>query len=109
MKYFDDYIINDETWEKQSEAGRYNPALEITYKIDGKEYTNTLGAGTSDNITVMVDKQGYIYVLTENRYLDYMGLEIFKEGENLGDMFLEGSMWDMTDIEKINFLHQWVN
>jgi len=117
MKYFDDYTIDDESWEKQSEAGRYNPAQEITYEMNGKEYTNTLSAGTRDSITVMIskDEEHYIYVLTENSGLDYMGLQIFYEGEERGDMFLQSvsqykdeyGKWDifnMHDRKKLTFL-----
>ena len=116
MKEFLDYTIRKEDLNTQHGAGRYNPALEIVYTIDNVKYINTLSAGYRDDINVYLNKQtDSLYVLTENSGLEYMGLEIFNKGENCGDVFLNSSdletdfdLFDMSNIDKIDYLENYI-
>ena len=117
MQEFLDYEITEEDFEKQRWGERYNPALEITYNIDGTKYINTLQCGFRDNITCFICDHKDIYVLTTNSGLNYAGLEIFNSGQELGDIFLDDNGLqennidpdNMADIEMINFLSEWIS
>ena len=115
MKELIDYEIKKESWEKQYNSGRYNPALEIHYTINEKQHINTLSAGYSDDITVFYDNE-YVYVLSINKGLMYAGLEEFKQGEIYGNVYMDEfnlkesdiDIDNMKDLEIVNILTSYI-
>jgi len=88
MRRVVNYKIRKEPFEKQLAAGRYNPALEITFRDRTGEHTHTIGAGHSDDIDVFREGS-FTYVLCRNFGLGYFGLEVFQGSEKVGDMLIE--------------------
>jgi len=115
MKELIDYEIKKESWEKQHNSGRYNPALEISYTINKLQYVNTLSAGYGDGITVFY-MDSFVYVLSINRSLEYAGLEEFKEGEIYGNIYMDEfnlkesdiDIDNMKDLEIVNILTSYI-
>ena len=72
-----------ESSDRQHEAGRYNAATEISYKIPSAlcHKTVTIGAGRSDALEVFYEGR-FLYVLATNSSLGYVGLEVFSEQDN---------------------------
>jgi hypothetical protein len=68
--------IEKETPEEQRASGRYNPGLVLV--LDGVRYH--LQSGYDDSITVFSDST-YFFVLSENRRLPYVGLDVFEMGD----------------------------
>ncbi|NQS88494.1 hypothetical protein HQ584_01710 [Patescibacteria group bacterium] len=91
MRKFKDYYIGYESTLDQHNAGRYNPCLEIYYK----DYVNKLQAGGSDFIDAYYEGEE-LFVLTTNFRLAYVGLEIFKNGELVGDVFFQ-DLWQIKE------------
>jgi hypothetical protein len=87
MRTFRAWRTAPESWEKQREAGRYNPAIEMQYYTD-KSYTVTLGAGTRDELDVF-EEGNRIYVLMTNTGLGYVGMQVFEDGEEIADEFVQ--------------------
>ena len=88
MRRIHNYEIRKESFEDQLAAGRYNPALEITFRDKTGVHTHTLSAGHSDAIDAY--HEGLCtYVLCRNFGLGYFGLEVFQGSEKVGDMFIE--------------------
>ena len=69
--------------DRQREAGRYNPALEVSFKIPscGWHKTVTIGAGYSDELDVFYEGNR-LYVMATNSALEYVGLEVFEDTGN---------------------------
>ena len=88
MRKVKDYRIGKETFNDMLNAGRYNPCLEITFKVRRGTYTHKLSAGYSDEIHVYRDDKE-ICVLSQNRRLGYIGLEVFQGDERIREIFLE--------------------
>ena len=83
-----DYQINKESFDDQTKAGRWNPALEITFCDKTGQHTHKLSAGHQDDIDVYREDDE-TYVVTRNEYLGYVGLEVFKGQKKAVDLFLE--------------------
>ena len=89
MRRVKNYIIQKESYDDMYKAGRFNPSLEVTFRDKVGIYTHKLSAGYSDDIEVYRE-HGEIYVLSRNRNLGYVGLEVFSGADIAGDMFLQG-------------------
>ncbi len=93
----DDFRIVHESIRDMRDSGRMNPAQVIVCQ----GHALTIGAGTSDNLTVFTDDiDNTLYVLSTNSMLDYLGLEIFdlNDGEQVGEVFLQFE----SDLQGIN-------
>jgi hypothetical protein len=89
------YSVEKETYEEQSDAGRHNPGLVLLFRDKTGRHRVPISAGYRDEIDVY--RQGdETYVLTKNRGLDYVGLEIFRGDESAGDIFLQVD-YEITD------------
>lgn len=90
-------IIRKESMEKQLEAGRFNPALELVW--NGKAMT--LEAGTRDDLKFWID-DGDIIVVNSNSKLGYAALQIFNAltGKEEGNVFFED--YDAEDVDLMN-------
>jgi len=88
MRKVKNYKISRESQEDMCKARRFNPCLEITFKDRTGTHTHKLNAGYHDNIYVYREN-GQTYILTQNTYLGYVGLETFNGSEQIGDLFLE--------------------
>lgn len=88
MKRVNSHTITKESFEDMCNAWRFNPCLEITFKDRNGPHTHKLCAGYRDNIYVYREN-GETFVLTNNPYLGYVGLEVFNGDEQTGDLFME--------------------
>lgn len=77
-------IIEEETYEEQSAARRYNPAQVAIYK--GVRFS--LSCGTSDDIYFYATSDRF-YCVSINKRHDYTGLQEFLFLENMQDKKLE--------------------
>ena len=104
MRTLSNYQIGKESHEDQSQAGRCNPALEITFRDRNGQHTHKLGSGNSDDIHVFREN-GLTYVVSTNCRLGYVALDIFQGEDKLGDLFLEHHQLEetlgRTDLEPI--------
>ena len=82
------YQIQKETVEAMCKAGRFNPALEITFRDKTGTHTHTLGIGSGDALDVYREGQE-TFALARNFGLGYVGLEIFRGDETVGEMFIQ--------------------
>jgi hypothetical protein len=89
MEVITDYTIERESIEDQLTAHRFNPCLELTLRERSGEHTYKISAGYADHISVYRE-DGLIHVLSHNPHLDYVGLEVFQDGELVTDIFLQG-------------------
>jgi hypothetical protein len=93
MKAIHNYRLEDETFEEQFAARRHNPAQVLV--VGDRRFS--LGAGTSDDIHAFEHEQ-YIYVVSMNTGLDYVGLQIFApDDSDAGEIFLQGE-WEYREI-----------
>jgi len=90
------YSIKKESIEDMVKGKRFNPSLEITFTDKTGTYTHKIGAGNSDYKDVYREN-GITYLLTRNYGLSYVGLEVFKGNDKLGDIFLQ-SDWDIDEF-----------
>ena len=82
-------------------AGRYHPALVITFRDRRGVHTHTLSAGTDDIIHVYREAS-LTCVLSLNGRLGYVGLEVFDGRNKAGDIFLqEGQVVDVLGREDL--------
>jgi len=88
MRRVNNYTITKESFDDMCKAQRFNPCLEITFRDKTGTHTHKLNAGYRDDIYVYRDN-GQTYILTNNPYLGYVGLEVFNGDEHTGDLFLE--------------------
>ncbi len=94
-----EYEIERESIEEQLAAGRYNPALVVTFR----GHRCTLGAGTTDTLHLF-EEGGTLFALSGNDPLGYMGLQAFCDGEEIGDTFAQDhdehtrGLFDLTPI-----------
>ena len=88
MRKITNYDIAKESFEDMCIAQRFNPCLEITFRDKIGTHTHKLGAGYRDDIYVYREN-GQTFILTNNPYLGYVGLEVFNGGEQTGDLFME--------------------
>jgi hypothetical protein len=78
------YQFDRETYDEQREAGRYNPARVIIWR--GHRYA--IGAGDGDDLDLFTEGRA-LYVLARRRSLGYAGLEVFRDGERIADIFVQ--------------------
>jgi hypothetical protein len=90
------YQIEKETIDSQVKAGRFNPALELTFRDKTGTHTHTIGAGHSDTLDVYRDGKE-TFVLVRNFGMGYVGLEGFKGDEKIGNVFLQ-SDYEVKEI-----------
>ena len=88
MKRIRNYSIKKETIEDMIQGKKYNSCLEITFTDKTGTYTHKIGAGYGDYKDVYREN-GITYLLTRNFDLEYVGLEIFRGVEKLGEIFLQ--------------------
>ena len=86
MRKIKKYAVTKESFEDMRKAQRFNPGLTITFRDKKGIHRHNLGAGYSDEIHVYREQQ-QTFVLTQNRRLGYVGLEIFEDDEKIGDIF----------------------
>ena len=82
------YSIRKEDLFDMHHAGRYNPCMEITYRDRSGEYTHKLSAGYWDDIDVY-RSGSETYILSSNRSIGYIGLEVFNGSEKTGEIFVQ--------------------
>ena len=87
MQKVEDFVIRQEEYADQLRAGRFNPALEIIFRHQGRLCRHTLHAGQNDDLHVFQDG-ALVYVLSLNEPLGSVGIQVFIGREALGDMFL---------------------
>ncbi len=88
MRKVTNYIITKESFEDMCKAQRFNPCVEITFRDKSGPHTRKLSAGHSDDLHVFREN-GHTFILTNNTFLGYVGLEVFNGGERIGELFLE--------------------
>jgi len=103
------YELDRETYEEQREGGRWNPARVIVWR--GQRYT--IEAGMADNVDVFTEG-GALYVLARNRGMSYAGLEVFRDGERIADIFVDESergdyLNELTPIYAAKRLANWAD
>ena len=88
MRRTTNYTISKESFEDMIDARRCNPCLEITSRDRTGKQTHKISAGYSDEIHVYREN-GETFILAQNTGLGYVGLEVFRDGKQVGDIFLE--------------------
>ena len=88
MRKVINYSVEKESFEDMCNAQRFNPCLEVTFRDKNGIHTHKIGAGHRDDIFVY-RKNGQTFILTNNSYLGYVGLEVFNGEKQTGDIFLE--------------------
>jgi len=88
--------LEKETWEEQQEAGRYNPGLVVLFRDRRGKHRVPISAGYSDDV------EGFrsgdeTYILSMNQGLNYVGLEVFRGSESMGDIFVDRD-YDIDEI-----------
>jgi hypothetical protein len=66
----------DECYDKQWDAGRFNPATEAVFTFKHREYVVTLDCGHSDNLHAYRDGDFAIF-LSINERLEYAGVLVY--------------------------------
>jgi hypothetical protein len=95
MRKLKHYEISWESPDDMHAAGRFNPALEITFHIGRDQYKHKISAGNADYIHVyrMGDQ---FFVLSVNGALGYVVLEVFARADSIGNIFLQGDQVQET-------------
>ena len=88
MRKIKNFTITKESFKDMLRARRFNPCLEITFRDRTGKHTHKLSAGYSDHIHVYREN-GETFVLAHHPRLGYVGMEVFSDGERVGDVFLE--------------------
>jgi len=88
MRTVNNFQIGKESLEDQCKAGRWNPALEITFRDRHGQHRHKLGAGYSDDIHVFRE-HGLTFIVGTNSRLGYVSLEVYEGKDKLGEVFLE--------------------
>ena len=89
MRRINNYRIFKETTEEMIAGGRFNPCLKITFVDRSGRHTHNLGSGYGDELHVY--RNGDLTcVLSLNQRLGYVGMEVFKGADAIGDIFLQG-------------------
>jgi len=88
MRKIKNYRINKESIEDMSQANRFNPCLQITFRDRSGQHTHKLSAGYDDDLDLY--REGpETYVLTTNSRMGYIGLEVFEGADKTGEIFVE--------------------
>lgn len=85
--------IRTMTWEEEIQYGYQNPGL----MLEHNSVAYRLSSGIKDDISVY--KSGpVLYVLTVNRYLDYVALDFYmgQEQDAIDGVYLQGA-WAITE------------
>jgi hypothetical protein len=85
LEYRTHYYLIDEPLQDMIQAGRYNPALLLIYEGQAIE----IKAGKTDEIAVFWVADGLLLVIAANYRLPYIGMEVFQDGERIGEVFLQ--------------------
>lgn len=88
MRTVRNYNIVKESIEDQTQAGRWNPCLEISFRDKQGLHIHKIGAGYSDDIHVFRET-GVTFIVGTNSWLGYINLEIYEGDDKLGEIFLE--------------------
>lgn len=88
MRRMANYDITKESRDDMRGAQRFNPGLEITFRDKIGTHTHKISAGYRDEICVYRENR-QTFILTNNPYLGYVGLEVFTGDEKGADLFLE--------------------
>ncbi len=88
--------VQEESYENQRKAGRYNPAREILYRDKTGNHMVAIGAGTGDAIDMFREGIDTIIMSTSYR-LNYVGIEVFRDGELIHDRFLQDD-WELGEV-----------
>jgi hypothetical protein len=89
MRKVKNYRIFKETKEEMIAAGRFHPSLMITFIDKSGRHTHRLTSGYEDDIHVYRNAD-LTCVLSVNERLVYVGMEVFKGDDAVGDVFLQG-------------------
>jgi hypothetical protein len=89
MKKVKNYSISKEPFDEMIAAGRFNPALEIVFEDSSGIRRNKLSAGYSDDIYIYTEGS-LLCILSINKRIGYVGLEVFDGDQSFGDIFLQG-------------------
>ena len=95
MRRYYGHTFAKESTEDMIAAGRYSPCIEITFHDRWGRHTHKLGAGTSDVIHVYREG-GETLVLSVNDPLGYVGLEVFRGRDRVGEIFFQGDQ--LTEV-----------
>ena len=87
-----------ESYDEMRERQHYNPGLNVCYWLEGNEYRHAIGSGSADSVHVFTEG-GRVYVVSANHSLEYVALEVFEDGEPVGDAFCTD-----TSDSSINYL-----
>ena len=88
MRRISNFTIDKESFDDMVKSGRFNPALEITFRDRNGKHVHKLGVGYDDVLDVY--REGAeTYVLSSHCGIGYFGLVIFEGSEKLGEMFVE--------------------
>lgn len=93
------FKTEQETYEEQRQAGRYNPGLVLIYTDTNRRKQRVpLSAGYEDYIYVYREGEE-IFALSLNHRLGYVGLEVFSgdPAEHVGEIFLQND-WEIEDV-----------
>ena len=88
MRTLHNWKLGEESWDEQAASGRYHPCQQVHVK-DGPVLT--ISAGTADDLDVFTE-HGLFYVVSVNRGLETVGLEVFGDDGSLlegGSVFLQ--------------------
>ena len=89
MEKMKNYSIGKEPFDEMIAAGRFNPSLEIVFEDSSGIRRNKLSAGYSDDIHIY--REGSLLcILSINKRIGYVGLEVFDGDQPFGDIFLQG-------------------
>ncbi|MBN2059918.1 MAG: hypothetical protein JW882_05815 [Deltaproteobacteria bacterium] len=88
MRKVSNYRIGKESLDDMLNAKRFNPSLEITFRDQTGSHTHKISAGYGDEIHVYREDRE-TFVLSQNRRLGYIGLEVLKGDEKVGEIFLQ--------------------
>ena len=115
MRKVNNYTIKKESFQEMQKARRWHPCLEITFQDKTGSHTHKLSAGYKDDIYVYRE-HGITFILTNNSYLGYVGLEVFNGSEQAGDLFLEYhnlievlGRCDLAPITMVRKLREYMN
>lgn len=89
MKTLHNWKIQDESFDRQSAAGRHNPGQELLISEGDKvwnQLTIPISCGTSDDVHIFTQDEGNIIVLVVNLGLWYCGLEVFDNRGKVGPL-----------------------
>jgi hypothetical protein len=105
-----EYDIERETLEEQNAAGRYHPAQVVIWK----GHRHTLGAGSADDLDLF-EEGGRLIVTACNQYLGYTGAQIFEDGAEVAETFVEDYqeqgeyLLNLTPIWRAKRLANWLD